>query len=107
MAWRDLLYPQLCFFEPPERDTAIRRARELPFDVIELVGIAFGLVLVVSLTRYTARDFSSVDSAFLALANFVVAVPLLAVLVGPFLVRHVRRGLDEQLVERRRGGPPA
>jgi hypothetical protein len=36
------------------------------------------------------------------LASFIVAVPLLVLLAGPFYVRRTRRGLRAQLLEQRR-----
>lgn len=53
------------------------------------------LVLVVSVTRYSVAGFGLVDRFAFMLANFLVAVPLLVVTVGPFLVRRTRRGLQK------------
>ena len=72
-------------------------AGRIPFDVIELLGIAFGLVLTVSITRYALQEAGTLERVAAAALNFAVAVPLLALLIGPFLVRRVRRGLDAQL----------
>jgi hypothetical protein len=55
MTWiGDRLYPQLRSFPPEEREPALRSARKCPFDVVELVGIAVGLIVVTLLTRYNA-----------------------------------------------------
>lgn len=54
------------------------------------------LVRVVSLTRYGIAGFSLVDRFAAMLANFLVAIPLLVVTVGPFLVRRTRRGLQKR-----------
>lgn len=96
-----LFYPQLTAFPAEERADALRRARRTALDVIELVGIAVGLVLVTAITRYQLEPSSFADGFLAAMANVAVAVPLLIVFVGPFLVRRVRRGLDEELARRR------
>ena len=94
---RRLLFPQLNTLAPAQQDAALRIARRIPFDVIELLGIAFGLVITVSITRYALEDAGAIERIAAATLNFAVAFPLLALLVGPFLVRRVRRGLDAQL----------
>jgi hypothetical protein len=100
---RRILFPQLSALPLARHDAALAEAGRMPFDVIELLGIAFGLVLTVAMTRY-ALDDAGVGERFAAAAlNFAVAVPLLVLLVGPFLVRRVRRGLDTE-VGRQAGG---
>ena len=100
MALRETLYPGLGALPEGERASALRAARDTPFDVIELVGMAFGMVLAVSLTRYGVEDLDLLERLAGAAANFIVAVPLLALFVGPFLVRRTRRGLDLQIGRR-------
>ena len=96
-----ILYPRLRDFPAEERAAALRAARRTPFDVIELVGIAIGLILVTAITRYQIGSWSVIERAWAAIVNFLVAIPLLVAFVGPFLVRRVRRGLDEELSKRR------
>lgn len=102
-ALETMLYPRLRDFPAEDRAAALRSARRTPFDVIELVGIAVGLILVTAATRYPIGSWSGVERAGVAMANFLVAIPLLLAFVGPFLVRRVRRGLERELVRR---GPP-
>lgn len=97
-----LLYPQLRAFPAGERGAALRRARSAPFDVVELIGIAVGLVVAAALTRYEAAGMSEVERALAALANFGLAAGLLVVLVGPFLVRRARRALEREIDDRGR-----
>jgi hypothetical protein len=67
--------------------------KQVPFDSIELVGMATGLILVTTLTSYVADGLSVGARIARGLANFVVAVPLLALALGPFSWRRTRRGL--------------
>lgn len=95
------VYPELVAFREPERRSALREARATPFDAIELIGIATVLVLVTALTRYGLRDADLAGRIGAALLNFIIAVPLLAIGIGPFWIRRARRGLRAQLVRRK------
>ena len=96
--WWPLLLPELRRWPEPERDNALERARDTPLDVMELLGMAIGLVVVASLTRHL-WDVSSVAGRLgSTLLNLAAAMPLLALLLGPFHIRRLRRGL--------RGLPP-
>ncbi len=100
--WPALL-PELRQFPAAEQDEALRVARRTELDFVELLGMATGLLVVTALTRYTLAD-ASMSTRFVAtLANFAVALPLLAVALGPFHLRRLRRGLRNQL--RSRGQP--
>jgi hypothetical protein len=96
------LYPRLGEFAPSERDAALRRARRTAFDVVELVGIALSLVLTTAITRYGTQELGVGERIGAFVLNVAVAIPLLAVLAGPFLVRRVRRGVETQLLARGR-----
>lgn len=99
--WPALL-PELRKFPEAERDEALQRARETPLDVIELVGMAVGLVVVTALTKYSVPDLSMASRFALALVNFAVAMPLLVAVLGPFHLRRLRRGLRQQVNRRGR-----
>ena len=92
-----LLLPELQQIPQAERDGALRKARRHELDAIELVGRAAGLVVVTALTRYSITDGAMSSRFAAALVNFVVALPLLVVALGPFHVRRIRRGLRDQL----------
>ena len=94
------LYPRLREFAPGEREAVLREARRGAFDVVELVGIALGLVLATAITRYSAHHLAPIERLAALVVNFAVALPLLAAFVGPFLVRRVRRGVERQLEAR-------
>ena len=89
----DLLLPELRQIAPHHREPAMKRASEQPIEFLECVGMLLGLVLTVSMTRYATTDLEFGARLALAYANFLLAVPMLAVLIGPFLIRRKRRGL--------------
>ena len=92
----NLLYPELRAHDRKDRARLLQEASKEPFDFLEWAGMLAALVFVVSITRYSVAGFSLVDRFAVALANFLVAIPLLVVTVGPFLVRRTRRGLQKQ-----------
>ena len=92
----NLLYPELQAYAPGDRARLLRDASKEPFDFLEIAGILAALVVVVGATRYGVAEFNLVDRFAVMLANFFVAVPLLVVTVGPFLVRRTRRGLQKR-----------
>jgi hypothetical protein len=98
-----VLLPELRQFPAAERDDALRVARDTALEIVELLGMAAGLVLVTALTRYTLPDASASSRFAAAVLNFALAIPLLTVALGPFHIRRLRRGLREQL--RQRGRP--
>ena len=93
----NLLYPELRPYRRNDRARLLRKATETPLDSIEWVGILVALVAVVNVTRYGVTDFGLVDRIAVGLVNFLVAILLLGVTAGPFLVRRTRRGLHSQL----------
>lgn len=99
--WPALL-PELKQFPQQERDQALQHARETSLDVIELVGMAVGLVGVTALTKYSVPDPSVASRFAFAVINFAVAMPLLVAVLGPFHIRRLRRGLRSQLQHRGR-----
>jgi hypothetical protein len=99
-----LLLPELRAFPHEERDGALRAAHDTALDVVELVGMAAGLVAVTALTRYGLPAGEPSMRYVAMLMNFAAAVPLLALALGPLHLRRLRRGLREQLLQRPRGG---
>jgi hypothetical protein len=95
----DLLLPELRQVAPHQRQPAMKRAGEEPFDFIEWVGILLGVVLTAWITRYGASDLGTGTRLALVAANFLPALPMLNLLVGPFLIRRRRRGLRAFLRE--------
>ena len=99
--WKYLLYPELRKFEPVRQADALRQAADSSLDFIELVGVAFAMVVTLLVTRYSTAGMGVADRFGAAIVNFVVAIPLLLLLAGPFHVRRVRRSLAVQLSKAR------
>jgi hypothetical protein len=93
----NLLYPELRGYGRQDRARLLRDARQEPFELLEWAGILAALVIVAGVTRYSVAGFGLADRIAVALANFLVAVPLLVLTAGPFLVRRTRRGLRQRL----------
>ena len=59
--------------------------------------MAAALVVVTALTRFVLGDASWQARSLAAVINFLIALPLLVIGLGPFHVRRLRRGLRRQL----------
>jgi hypothetical protein len=92
-----LIYPELERFSPDAREAALARARRRPLDGVELAGLGLSVVLVALLTRYGAAELDAIARLTAATANLVLAIPLLALVAGPFLWRRTRRALRLEL----------
>ena len=97
--WKYWLYPELHKFAPEVQARALRAASDVRFDAIELGGLGLALAVTVIITRYSGTDMGLADRFGAAVANFVIAIPVLLVLAGPFYIRRTRRGLRRQLAE--------
>lgn len=89
-----LLYPDLKRIPDHEWPLALNRARVLPLDMVELIGILAGVVLVSWMLRDWTPAADVVAATTLNVMRFLLAIPLLALFVGPFLLRRTRRGLE-------------
>lgn len=96
------LYPRLRELPHEKWQAALDKARGTEFATSEWIGIVGGTCFTVWLLDMETAAWV-VPSPLLALAlQFFFALPLLALVVGPFLLRRTRRGLDRELA--RRGG---
>lgn len=100
MSWRTFiarlelaLYPELQGLAARERASARAQAAQEPLDYLEWGGILIGIVVATGLTRYSSDGMGASERLAALMLNFVIAVPILAAIVGPFLVRRTRRGL--------------
>jgi hypothetical protein len=92
-----MLLPELGQFVARDQVQALKKAHKTELDIPELLGVAVGVALVTAVTRYAVPDQSLSSRFSLALLNFIVAVPLIALVVVPIHIRRLRRGLREQL----------
>ena len=98
---RLLAYPQLRAVPPNQWELVLARARDTPFDLIEWAGILAGVVFTAFVLRVSAGDPGALLLFYLG--QYVLALPLLIILVGPFYLRRTRRGLDLELAQRNGG----
>lgn len=96
------LYPDLEKVAPHHRARAMEQARSERFDFLEWASILAAIVTVSYLTRYSLKNADIADSLSAALANFIIAMPQLLILAGPFFIRRTRRGLRAFLDRQRR-----
>ena len=89
--------PELRRFPAQEQGHALRKASQTELDIFELLGVGLGLVLVTAATQYVLPDRAGSTRLAAGLFNFILALPLMAVVVAPFHVRRLRRGLRKQL----------
>jgi hypothetical protein len=101
------LYPELRHYPLDERQGALARARLAPFDYLEWFGLAIGLAMVTAMTSYAVGGLTPAGRVARTLLNLVVAFPLLAVALGPFVVRRTRRALRMELHGRLRSAERA
>ena len=94
-----LLYPELASLPDHERTQALAQARKADFDAMELFGLAFALIIATAVTRYSLIEAGFLHRLVVALLNVAVALPLIALCAGPFLIRRTRRGLRTYLAE--------
>jgi hypothetical protein len=88
------VYPALDRVPANQRNRVLRAARATELDTSERVGV----VSAVGVTAYLLQSTSDASEGLLAvsLGQFLLAWPLLAVLVAPWLVRRTRRGLQHE-----------
>jgi hypothetical protein len=59
--------------------------------------MAAGVALVTALTRWAAPEAGWLLHAAGSLLNFAIAAPMLVLVLGPFHIRRLRRGLRDGL----------
>lgn len=94
------LYPRLRELPPEAWESMLAKARETPFMTAEWVGIIGGVSLVTLLLGVEPSVSTVQPPVIVHLLRFVLALPLLAAVVGPLYVRRTRRGLDRELALR-------
>lgn len=102
--WRSLAVlalPRLDELPAAERDEAAERAREIDFDAWERMGMIAGVAVTAYLLRFDLPAVGTVTPTLRYLLQFIAAVPMLTLLVGPFYLRRARRGLDQIIASRK------
>lgn len=89
-----LLYPDLKGIPEHDWAAALNGARRLPLDTVELIGIVAGVVLATWMLRDLMPAADVATATTLNVMRFLLAIPLLALFGGPFLLRRTRRGLE-------------
>jgi hypothetical protein len=107
LIFQGILYPELRLFAPEKRANALRDARATPFDTLELFGMAAGVVAITALTRYAGSQLAIGQRFAAGILNFLIALPLLVLALGPFFIRRVRRGLRAVLTQSGKPGQDA
>jgi len=100
------VFPALRQLPRAEWDQALKQARETNFDTIEWIGVLADIAFVTYLLRFDVDQGAAVSLPVRYFIQFLAAVPLLALVVGPFYLRRTRRGLDQE-IERRQGPGPS
>ena len=94
-------YPALGQLPHSKWDEALKRARDTDFDTIEWIGLLAGVAFVTYMLRFEADHAAALSLPARYFVQFLVAVPLLVLVVGPFYLRRTRRDLEEQVKHRR------
>lgn len=94
------LYPRLREVPPATWEAILGKARGTDFEMREWIGVVGGLALVAWLVEAKVSAFATQAGPITHLLQFVLALPLLAVLIGPIYVRKTRRGLDRELARK-------
>ena len=94
MLW---LYPRLREIPPERWESMLAKARSSDFNTAELVATIGGVGLVAWLLGIGFPETASQASFIAHLLQFILALPLLAVIVGPIYLRRTRRGLEREL----------
>jgi len=100
VSWRDLMFPELKEFEEQERERVLGEARSDEFDSLEWVGLVASVVLATVIIGRLDLPVATGDRFLSTLLSFVIAVPLVGVTAGVFMVRRTRRGLRKRLQRR-------
>lgn len=95
--------PRLGELPAIEWPAAIERARQCEFTTLERVAIGVGVACAALLLQAAPAAGATASAQFLGyVVDFLIALPLLLVLVGPVFLHRIRRGLDAAIEQRQR-----
>jgi hypothetical protein len=87
-----IVLPKLISWPVNDWPKLLRDCRRSEPDVIERVGLVASLIITVGILEFKeteARSFYAI-----LVEQFLLAIPILIVLIGPFYVRRIRIALD-------------
>lgn len=86
------LFPRLREWSVAEWTAVLGKARQVEFDRLEQIATLAGVILV----AWQVKPATSVgvSALFAYLVQFVYLAPILLLVLGPFFVRRIRRGLN-------------
>lgn len=93
--------PRLIELPRGEWAHAAHLARNVEFDAVERIAIVTGVVFTAYALRFDPEQAASLSVIARYLIQFLMAVPVLLLVVGPFMLRRARRGLDQVIADRR------
>lgn len=93
--------PRLVELPPGEWERAVQSARNVEFDAVERIAIVAGVAFTAYVLQLDPRQAVNYSVFARYLIQFVFALPVLLLVVGPFMLRRARRGLDQVIAERR------
>ena len=95
------LFPRLRQWSVQEWPTVLGKARQVEFDRLEQIATLAGVIVV----AWQVKPVTSLGASALIsyLVQFVYLVPVLLLVLGPFFVRRIRRGLNAAVRNRDAG----
>lgn len=95
------LFPRLRQWSVQEWPTVLGKARQVEFDRLEQIATLAGVIVV----AWQVKPVTSLGASALIsyLVQLVYLVPVLLLVLGPFFVRRIRRGLNAAVRNRDTG----
>lgn len=100
-----LAFPRLMELPPSDWRESIRNAQNIDFDFGERISLMAGVAFVTYLLQFDVALAETMALPIRYLLQFLGAVPLLLLLIGPVYLRRARRGID-LVISRHIGGLP-
>jgi hypothetical protein len=95
-----MLYPELRRIPQDEQAAALQRARAQQLDSTERIGTIAAVVVASWLTNKLGVSAAFGGGSVGFVGVFLVALPMIGLLAGPFLVRRTRRGFRDEMGQR-------
>lgn len=92
------IFPRLRVWPVDRWPVVLGKAQDAELDQFERIGIIAAVVIATGFLQ--PATFGDVAVPFVFLSQFVIALPLLFILAGPFFLRRIRRFLDAEACNR-------